>query len=550
MYIAPDTDVCLLTGVPLEKTYENTLYFSSAAAQADYFLSRMKHSFTDQSYQRKDRGFLRLAIDANECYDCNYMMYKNSAFSDKWFYAFIDTVDYVSNEECIIRYTIDVMQTWFFDYTLQACFIDREHTETDDYFEHTVPETIGYGELICQETQFEDVSDFDVKGAILIASSDPAGQTPTPKTIYGMYTPFYVEVTSKLGIDTGAGWGKVRIALDQYVQSGKEDAVISVYPIPKFMCTEAIAPPEEPAVFEFSVTKNTAQLNGYVPRNKKLFCYPYNQLWLTNQSGTICAYRYEDFEKPESGLGSCEFRAVGVAVTTPSYTIIPEHYKGRDLYPDESVTISSFPPIPFVGDIYAAYMAMNRNTLAYAQFAPIERANFSAQLQTIGLVPSMLGSLASGNAVGAVGGLVSGGFNIGMTRMQGRFESQMAAQSQLARQQDLQNTPDAVHGLVAASSTMYAADLMRPVFLKMCVKPEYAAIIDDYFDRYGYKCNRNKVPNRNVRPHWTYTKTVGCAINGNMPADDAAAVCAIYDRGITFWANPAEVGDYSLDNSV
>lgn len=74
-------------------------------------------------------------------------------------------------------------------------------------------------------------------------------------------------------------------------------------------------------------------------------------------------------------------------------------------------------------------------------------------------------------------------------------------------------------------------------------------MIDDYFNMYGYAMKRIKQPARNVRPYWTYTKTVGCdIINAQVPADDLKKIASIYDNGITFWNGPDNVGNYSLDN--
>lgn len=92
-------------------------------------------------------------------------------------------------------------------------------------------------------------------------------------------------------------------------------------------------------------------------------------------------------------------------------------------------------------------------------------------------------------------------------------------------------------------------------FRQMQVAPEYAKIIDDFFDVYGYATQRVKVPNicdttASKRPHWNYVKTKDCTIVGSIPADDMKRICELYDNGITFWTNGAEVGNYSLDNSV
>ena len=81
------------------------------------------------------------------------------------------------------------------------------------------------------------------------------------------------------------------------------------------------------------------------------------------------------------------------------------------------------------------------------------------------------------------------------------------------------------------------------------ISAEYARMIDDYFTMFGYATHRVKVPNTHARPHWTYTKTVGCMITGSVPGGDAAEICRIHDNGITYWMNGNEVGNYSLDNS-
>ena len=87
-------------------------------------------------------------------------------------------------------------------------------------------------------------------------------------------------------------------------------------------------------------------------------------------------------------------------------------------------------------------------------------------------------------------------------------------------------------------------------FFHRTIRYEYAKIIDDYFSRFGYACHQIKVPNIHSRTKWTYTKTVGCQIHGNLPADAIASIQTIFDRGITFWADPSNFGNYSLSNDI
>ena len=147
-YIAPDSDIYVLKGVPLDSDYNHTLYQTSATAQYNTFYAYRKYTFTDQSYQRAGKGKLRIARLADDLYDCNYLMFRNTAFGNKWFYAFIDKVEYVNNNASELYYTIDDMQSWYFDYELGSCFVEREHTLTDVVGENLVQEDVATGEYI------------------------------------------------------------------------------------------------------------------------------------------------------------------------------------------------------------------------------------------------------------------------------------------------------------------------------------------------------------------------------------------------------------------
>ena len=110
--------------------------------------------------------------------------------------------------------------------------------------------------------------------------------------------------------------------------------------------------------------------------------------------------------------------------------------------------------------------------------------------------------------------------------------------------------PDGFIGTAEAGDTACFAGKKGVYTYCRSIKPEYIDILDNFFDVYGYATNRVKVPNRNVRPHWTYTKTVGCNIKGNLPQQYITQICRNYNNGITFWKNGSEVGNYSLDNRV
>ena len=84
----------------------------------------------------------------------------------------------------------------------------------------------------------------------------------------------------------------------------------------------------------------------------------------------------------------------------------------------------------------------------------------------------------------------------------------------------------------------------------MSIKAKQAEILDEYFDQFGYKCNRVKIPNINGRRNWNFVKTIGCYIEANIPQDDLQEIKAMFDKGITFWHNPATFADYTQSNDI
>ena len=66
--------------------------------------------------------------------------------------------------------------------------------------------------------------------------------------------------------------------------------------------------------------------------------------------------------------------------------------------------------------------------------------------------------------------------------------------------------------------------------------------------QYGYAVRELGYPRPMNRKHWSYLKTCGCRIIGNLSSTDIATIQGIYDNGITTWASLNEVGNYGLDN--
>lgn len=117
-----------------------------------------------------------------------------------------------------------------FDYTLQACFVDREHVADDTVFKHTVPENIGYGEIVptlVANRVSDDATDiFSAKGVIYAASEAPStsGNNSAQTTAYGVPCNMHVRCSAyNVGDDfkiTSITTG-VMMDLQRYITDGK-----------------------------------------------------------------------------------------------------------------------------------------------------------------------------------------------------------------------------------------------------------------------------------------------------------------------------------------
>ena len=144
--ITPQTDVYLLK-VPLEINDINQLTFSNATAQHNYFNSLPKISVDNFTYQRKD-GTIRYGANFDDIIQYNYVMYRNDAYSNKWFYAFITGMEYLNDNVTAISIKTDVWQTWQFDLVYKRTFVEREHVNDDTIGNHTIDEGLELDELI------------------------------------------------------------------------------------------------------------------------------------------------------------------------------------------------------------------------------------------------------------------------------------------------------------------------------------------------------------------------------------------------------------------
>lgn len=573
--IVPNSDVYILKNVPLEPSFDHTIWFDTPEQQATAFTTYALAFYFDKvTYQRYPRPYITLDKTADDLFDCNYMMFRNTSYGTKWFYAFITQVEYISNTTSRIYYSIDPMQTYLFDVNVGQCFVEREHAMTDAIGDNLNPESFELGEYVYDADYFPNIfakhnyvicilatwkaTYKDNKWVIEDAAHGGVGGVDS-----GIYTGLTKNIF-KYDLDNPTAVTKdVNAVIKAATEANKADGIVSITMYPKFFTSWSItgdlATGLVPDTVD-SIPAFTGTFDGYKPKNNKLYTAPFCGVYVDNLQGNAANYAYEYFanRKPT-------FNIVGAVNGNLECVSIPINYKGLPTNFQESLIMGGFPQCAWNVDTFKAWIAQNKYAIAagVATTAISTAARVGAAIATGGLSEIAAAPAAAASNIipfpnayqppsgGSSGGGITGAaINAGSSALNSTIN--LVAQVKTASTQ-----PNHARGQ-QSSSVFCAMGYQGFHYMPYRIQGQFARIIDDFFSMYGYKTNRLKVPNRSGRKTWNYVKTCGCTLTGSAPADVTAALVQIYDRGITFWrctdlsaGNPfTRVGNYSLDNSL
>ena len=510
---APSSIINVCSGVLLNNDYLHTIWFGSHSEQLAYFAGKVVKTFSAYTYIRKSWS-IKVEATMEQARTWSYLYFKNG--NGKTYFYFINNIEYINDHTVELFIEMDVMQTYLQEYTLHPCFVEREHSATDEIGEHTQDEGLDTGEIIVQDvSHVTNLNDL----CILIQS------TINPNTTAKVLGSTHHGVFSGMGIyavdmkDVTA-WATKLSELSE----GHIDAIVNMWMYPKSLVNLASEAEWDEAnlckvvsgVYEIDFTKTKKKVlnDSYVPDNNKLLCYPYNFLYCTNNAGDSAVYHYERFQN-----NSCQFTVSGAIAPDGTVKMYPVYYKGASENYDEGLTLTDFPTCAWNADMYKLWLAQNRHSQNLA-------------------IATGLGMMAGGAVAtlttGGVGGIAGvGTFTAGLSQISGL----------LAQRKDMEIQPPQARGAYSANVNVAQGKHTFSFYFKSITK-ENARKLDNFFSLYGYKCNRVKVPNRNVREKWTYTKTVDCHVSGNLCTEDLRKIQSIYDKGITFWKNGDLIGSY------
>lgn len=524
----PETKLRLYSGVPWSDEYEHVRLYGSKAELLDHLESyRRNIPGVDLSHLapiRVGNYDIRVPFTEMKALNLNYLAFQNAGISNEWVFCFIDSIEWLSEKTTRINFSLDVFQNNFYNTNIKPCFVEYHHIprREDGIGVNLVPVNLEAGETIVSQHKKLNLTPTDccifvTRGTVEQSWFD--GRVENGVYCWGSIG--HYDVTTDDGLE------KINGLLKEYNDQGAQDAVIGLFMSPK-LCIGALGGKEiKPKTTSMQISGNAFE--GYKPKNKKLYSYPWLYCLADNNQGNTHIYRYEYSYNQDKSI---EFDSYGTIATLPQVLTAPKNYKTRENLKHglmhEALINSSFPMCSFSSDTYRAWLAQNKSSIALSQVQ-------TAVNSTIGLGTSI---------AGLAGGSLQGGIN-GASRTTSAFWD---ALGMLANQTDRSRNAGVTHGKALSENVMTGIKECGVDFYEMSCKRQFAEMADSFFEQFGYPINKITMPNLRSRSRWNYVKTSHCGFTGNIDLDQLKKLRNIFDNGVTLW-HTDDIGNYSLSNN-
>lgn len=546
--------VYLAKNIKLDRKYVSVLnYTESELLSLITSQENLVYQANTFSFLREEENVIKIEIPYGTALQCNYLAFQNPDYSNKWFFAFVDEVNYVSDKVTKIKYTVDLFSTWWSYWSPKACFTVREHVVDDTIGLNTVPEDVTTGDYIVnainKNTALNSTKiiigttvDYYIDsqtGNFVLGGNNGGG-------VYGgVYTAYrYYYFERKLN-------SKLTTVIQGFADNGRSDALGMIFTAPFVLLDE-----QDPTILDDGnikedmnavtmrwsdygdspITKLTT-LNGYSPANNKLKTYPYMYLYMTNNNGGNAIYKFELF----TGLphNNCNFEIKGIICPGMSGILYPIDYNGSTgANYSESIPLPKYPICGWPTDLYTNWLTQ-------------QGVNRSIDIFTSTIGGAGGGAILGGSIGGVPGALVGAG--VGAIASFGN-----TIFNQLVENKNHEFIPPQATGNINTGDISFTSGNTTFTAYSMSIKYEFAKTIDDYFTRLGYKVNKVKIPNMGNRQNYNYveigaSETLCFPNNYNnimIPAKDLENLNNIFRSGVTIWNNHNNLGDYSVSNNI
>jgi hypothetical protein len=528
----PSTEIRIGT-VPWNPNYKHVRWYPNLNAQMTGIASFMdaRRTISTYTYQRLESA-IDVAGNPEQYYNYNYVMFQNENFGTKWFYAFITRAEYKTANTTRLHLELDYVQTYMFDYDLKPCFVEREHVNDDSIGAHVKDEGIDPGELKCV---YSAIDNEDMDCYMVVASAVEPLKDGTYVNNGGDQ---YMGVTSGTSLSVFLTVDQFKSFMQALSDNGQQDAVSQVYMCPRAAIPNIVAKsngwgywvdassptPSDEKNYNLGFTT----LDGYSPKNNKMYCFPFEYAEVTNFTGASQQLRLEFFGTP----GVVSLQRTGGCDANSRLAYIPTNYNGVNRFVEGAVYLDKYPTCNWVYQAFANMLGASEVNTPWGSFNSLSQSPYVNSF--IDSTQNIIGSALNMDIPGMLNSAINGAQDLTNT---------------FANFSKASKTPNTQRGGTNSTTALVNFGTYTIGVRKYTCRAEIARQIDDFLSVYGYNVSVVKTPNITGRASWNYVKTVAANMSGSVPAGYLAMFNRLLDSGVTFW-HTDDVGNYSLSNAI
>lgn len=552
-----------ITRVNFDKDYKHCVdFFRSGSttqarknAQFNTLSKNAVNHLTDYSpiFESDGTGSIQVHGSHDNWVGYNYLIIKNSEFSNRIWYCFLDSVEYSAPNTSIIYFTVDVWQTFHLDTAFFDSWIDRAHmSKADDILgENLESEPFSVQPIVTRDafpggvftpeewnpqwvlhsaSKYEGDEykytgtgtggSFGEYGFYIDKLSDIQGYIKN----YGRKSPEEIadDVGQASGNHTWQQWvnslfaGTAGTEVVEAVKSTTSIAdlqdhrteLIGLFAIPSWARPSGDTEATNVATNRSqTLALNNSMACGYTPRNKKMLSSVFKSYILYARNGTLVAYKPEAFTGTPSITCSCS------PMGTSKYYAFISNYNERD---------KQFVPIAYRCERRVGYDA---NTGLNKVLGVLNQGE-----RIIGAGATLAGGIASKNPTAILSGaegLIGSG--VSMIEALGQKEGGFGSNGEIL-------------DIIGGRAILRWAD----------VSPSYneCVHIDKFLDAYGYAQNTigDLYNNCLTRNRYNYVKSSDPNLRVNATENYNIKMKDIFKSGVTIWHNIDYMFDYDTPN--
>ncbi len=527
---------------PFDNSYAHTLEPMDIAKKLSWLEQNCGYKSQEDRYEQymyvrldsaTNKGTFKLQCLDIWAYSYNYAYINN--LRGEVYFAFITGCRYVNDAtqptEVMSKgvyefdFEIDLLMSNLHNVNqLKPCMVSRHHSESDEIGENIVAEPFSLLEEVCNDGGYKVLTPSAYGDDTCIIIYEMEENQSTGHLVDGVFSAAKIHVfsTNSSGLSSAQG------LINDAASHGHPESILAIA-MSKYSYlqlanvgdhlilgdTDKVTPVQ---VHIPNISENDT-IDGYKPKNKKLYTYPYNYVNVVNCKGNDINLRYEFWKPNGNNLDLQYYCTRGLPLTMQ---IRPIDYKNNTtgsgtnaISPDVFIECTGFPLGTWSQESFEIWKAQNQGNI----------------LGTLAKSAVSIGAgIVTKNPITTAFAITNTIQNVVEIAQQGYTSSIVS---------------DRFSGTLSGTSVNYNSKVEGFFYTRKSIPYENAKMIDNFFTRFGYAQIKLMTPNPTARPKYTFIQTSEpCYVNdtgmqgytnGSANSKQIAIINRCFMNGITFW---------------